>query len=469
MSPILLGIFLYVLAQLAIALYIARRRMRGETDYLLAGRRFGLGFATFTIFATWFGAETCIGAAGQVYGGGLSDSTADPFGYAACIFIMGAVFAVPLWRRKFTTFADLFHQRFSPGVERLVVLLLVPASILWAAAQVRALGQIVSSSSEINVELAIALAAAVVVVYTVYGGLLANASTDLVQGVVVIFGLVIVLVAVVDASGGVTTAAASVDPSRLQLFGGPDASSIEILERWAVPIFGSVLAQELVVVILASHTPQIARRASFLAGSLYLVVGLIPVAVGLLGTRLIPGLEESEQILPAVAEKYLSTTLYVIFIGAIVSAILSTVSGALLAAGALTAHNLVVPLNPRLNAENKVRVARVVVVIAGIAAFLLARHSGGVYELVEEASAFGSAGVFIAAVFGLFSRFGGPRAAYAALVVGTALWVGGHYVLDLTAPYVLALTAAFLAYVGVAMFERRYNGIDPVTKELHGT
>jgi len=469
MSPILSGIVVYVLAQLGIALYIARRRMRGENDYLLAGRRFGLAFATFTIFATWFGAETCIGAAGQVYAGGLSDSTADPFGYAACIFIMGAVFAVPLWRRKYTTFADLFHQRFSPGVERLAVLLLVPGSILWAAAQVRALGQIVSSSSEIDVELAIALAAAVVVIYTVYGGLLANASTDLVQGIVVIVGLAVVLFAVLDASGGLATATATVDPSRLHLFGGEDASPLAIIERWAVPIFGSVLAQELVVVILASHTPEIARRASFLAGSLYLVVGLIPVSIGLLGTSLIPGLEESEQILPAVAEKYLSTTLYVIFVGAIVSAILSTVSGALLAAGSLTAHNLVVPLKPQLHAADKVRIARIVVVVAGVVAFLLARHSGGVYELVEEASAFGSAGVFIAAVFGLFSRFGGPRAAYAALVVGTGLWVSGHYLFDLTAPYVLALTSALCVYVAVALFERRVELGDSVTAKLDGT
>ena len=453
MNPVLIGISIYVLAQLAIALVIARRHMRGESDYLLAGRRFGLGFATFTIFATWFGAETCIGAAGQVYAGGLSDSTADPFGYAACIFIMGAVFAVPLWRRRYTTFADLFHQRFSPGVERLAVLLLVPASILWAAAQVRALGQILSSSSTLDVELAIALAAAVVVIYTVYGGLLANASTDLIQGIVVIVGLLVVLVVVVDASGGVVTAASNVDPQRLRLFGAPDASPIEIIERWAVPIFGSVLAQELVVVILASHTPEIARRASYLAGSLYLVVGLIPVAIGLLGTTVLPGLEEAEQILPTIAQKYLSPVLYIVFVGAIVSAILSTVSGALLAAGALTAHNLVVPLRPQLAGTGKVKIARIVVVIAGVAAFLLARHSGGVYELVEEASAFGSAGVFIAAVFGLFSQFGGPRAAYAALIVGTGLWVSGHYVLDLTAPYVLSITAALIAYVSVALFE----------------
>jgi Na+/proline symporter len=206
--------------------------------------------------------------------------------------------------------------------------------------------------------------------------------------------------------------------------------------------------------VLASHSPQIARRASLLAGSLYLTVGLIPVAVGLLGTHLMPGLEESEQILPAVAQKYLSTGLYIVFVGAIVSAILSTVSGALLAAGALTAHNLVVPLKPHISAAGRVRAARIAIVGAGIVAFVLARHAEGVYQLVEEASAFGSAGVFIAATFGLFSRFGGPRAAYAALIAGTVVWISGHYMLQLATPYLLALVTALFAYLSVGLLEQ---------------
>jgi len=121
MSPMLIGIFGYVFVQLLIVIVLARRS-RNETDYLLAGRRLGTGFATFTIFATWFGAETFIGSAGAVYADGLGGSTADPFGYAVCLFLMGFFFAVPLWRRKLTTLADLFRRRFSIGVERFVLI-----------------------------------------------------------------------------------------------------------------------------------------------------------------------------------------------------------------------------------------------------------------------------------------------------------------------------------------------------------
>src|SRR5919106_4743669 len=117
MNLVFWGVLGYVLVQLAIGAVVSRR-IRTEADYLVAGRSLGYGLAIFTIFATWFGAETCIGAAGAIYENGLSGGSADPFGYALCLFFMAAVFAVPLWRRKLTTGADLFSQRYSPRHER---------------------------------------------------------------------------------------------------------------------------------------------------------------------------------------------------------------------------------------------------------------------------------------------------------------------------------------------------------------
>jgi Na+/proline symporter len=215
------------------------------------------------------------------------------------------------------------------------------------------------------------------------------------------------------------------------------------------------VAQELIAVILASHTPQVARRAAVLGGGIYLVFGLIPVFIGLVGAGLLPGLEHPEQLLPQIAQKYLGTLPYIVFVGAIASAILSTVAGALLAAAALVEHNLVVPLKPGLDNRTKVRVARAAVVGGGLFAYILARHAGGVYELVEQASAFGSSGVFTVVVLGLFTRLGRQRAAYAALTAGMATWLAGHYLLELPVAYLLSLAMAMTAYLAVAFIEPR--------------
>lgn len=454
MNTVLIGVSAYVAVQLLIGLLVSRR-IHTESDYLLAGRSLGLWTATFSIFATWFGAEACVGTAGKVYGEGLSGSAADPFGYALCLVLMGTIFAVPLWKRGYTTLADLFASRYSRGVERIAVLMMVPTSLGWAAAQIRAFGQVLSASSALEVELAMMIAAAVVIVYTAFGGLRADAITDLVQGIAIILGLGLILVLFTRDLGGVSALAANVQPERLRLFGGTEQSLLATLEVWAVPTLGSVVAPEMVSRILATRSPQIARRASVFGGGIYLVVGLIPVTLGLAAYTVMPGLADGEQLLPLLAREHLGTGLYVVFVGALISAILSTVDSALLAASALTSHNLIVPLVPGISERSKVRLARGGVVVFGVLAYVLALRSESIYELVAQASAFGGAGILIVVGFGLFSRVGGTASAYAALIAGAAVWFYGSYVQDLEYAYLSSIAASLLAYVLVAMIERR--------------
>jgi hypothetical protein len=77
----------------------------------------------------------------------------------------------------------------------------------------------------------------------------------------------------------------------------------------------------------------------------------------------------------------------------------------------------------------------------------------GVYELVETASALGSAGVFVTAVFALFTGFGGVRAAAATLVTGVVLYAGCSLV-ELLYPFLTSLAGALTVFVVVGLVER---------------
>lgn len=452
MTPALFAIVVFMLVQFGIGIWVSRR-IKTEDDYLVAGRRLGYPLAVFTIFATWFGAETVVGSAGVTYGEGVSLSSAEPFGYGLCLVLMGLVFAAPLWRRKLTTLADLFRQRYSVGVERLAALILIPTSILWAAAQVRAFGQVLSSASMLEVELAIAVAAGLTIAYTVFGGLMVDAITDMIQGAILSLGLVVVLVAVVHQLGGVGAAFDVVTRSeQIQLTGVGDQSLIETLEGWAVPVLGSVIATELVARVIATRSPTIAVRASVWAGVFYLAVGMIPVFVGLSASALLIAPGHAEEVLPAVARSLLPTALYAMFAGALLCAILSTVDSTLLVASGLLSHNLVVPLLAKPTEGVKVLLARVGVVAFGVIAYVLALRADGVYQLVQEASAFGSAGAVVTVSFGLFSRWGGAWTATATLLAGLVTYVGAN-VAGLAFPFLLSLAVSLTTYVGGAALE----------------
>lgn len=453
---LLISILAYVALQLAIGVVVSRR-IRGESDYLVAGRRLGPFIATATIFATWFGAETCIGSAGVIYHDGLAGGRADPFGYALCILFMGMFFAATFWRRKYITIADLFRTRFGAAAEKIAVLLMVPTSLLWAAAQVRAFGQIIAATSDFSVPVAITIAAGVVVAYTTMGGLLADAVADVVQGTVLIVGLVLTAIVVFAGTDGALAAAFEPERLRLTIDGEPHFA---IAEAWAIPIIGSLFAQELVSRTLASRSAEVARGACFVAAGVYLAVGLIPVLFGLAGPALVPNLEHGEQLLPHIAQEHLPPALSVIFIGALVAAILSTVDSSLLAASALTSHNLIAPLRKSADDQSKLRTARTLVIVFGLLAYAMALSAEGVYALVEEASAFGSSGLFAVIVLGMWSKRGGRLTACSTLVAGVVSYALFAYVLpamglELTFPYLLSLAVSVACYVLAMNLERR--------------
>lgn len=449
MNWLLLGILAYLAAQLAIGLWVSRR-VRNETDYILAGRSLGLGLGSFSIFATWFGAESIQGAAGTIYADGLSGSSADPLGYVTCILLVGLIFARPLWNRGFVTFGDLFRERYSPAVERFVILLIVPSSFIWSAAQVRAFGNVVSHASSLPLEWSIVAAALFVMLYTSVGGLLADAWTDMVQGLAIIVG-VCALAGVLLVSGELPRAIAQVPAERLMLLGDGTVPWFVTLEAWAVPIVGSMLAVELLSRILGCRSADVARRACLTGSGLYLAVGSIPALLGLCGPYLVPGLEDPEQLVPELARLHLGTWLYVPFAGALISAILSTVDSCLLAGSSLVTHNVVLQLWPDLSDRAKLRVSRLGVLLMGLLAFALALRSESIRDLVELASAFGSAGVFVVASFALFTRLGGPLSAFTGLTTGFVVWGAGAW-LAWPAPYVTALVASIATYMATVPF-----------------
>ena len=464
MTPALAAVLAYLALQLSVGVWVARR-ISSESDYLVAGRSLGYTLATFSIFATWFGAETTIGSAGTAYAEGVTLGSAEPFGYGLCLVLMGLVFAGPLRRRGLVTLADLYRQRYSPLVERTAAIVLVPGSVLWAAAQVRAFGTVLATSSAaLDVDLAIRLAAVFTVAYTMFGGLLADAINDFIQGILLIVGLVVILVAVMGQLGGIEgTVMAVREAGRIRLAASHAGPPLAVLEAWAIPVLGSVLATELVGRVVATRHEGIARTSSVAAGAMYVAVGSIPLLIGIVGPTVMPGLADPEQLLPTTARALLPTIGYALFAGGLVAAILSTVDSTLLTASSLLSHNLLVPAFRLTSERAKVLLARGCVMVFGALAYTLALRSESVFSLVEQASAFGSAGAVVTVTFGLFTRIGGAWAAFTTLVAATATYLAGSYG-GAPYPFLLSLGAALGTYLLVAAAER--TGLVPVPGDV---
>ena len=451
------AIVAYVLIQLAVGVW-ASRRMTGEADYLVAGRTLGPMVLAVSLFATWFGAETVMGASAAVAEGGLAQSRAEPFGYMLALLLMGLLVAGKLRAGRWMTLADFFRDRFGPTAETLCVIANVMVSITWAAAQMTALALIVASLAGLPVGVTLAGAALLVIVYTALGGLMGDVVTDVIQGGVLILGLMLLLGAMILRAGGPAEAIALVDPAALSLV-APDEGWLSRLDAWAVPVLGSLVAVEAISRFLGARSPEAARTGAFGGAGLYLVVGLIPVAIGLIAPGLGVGAGVGEKLIPELARELLSPVLMVLLVGALLSAILSTVDSNILASGGLLTRNLLDRLRPGMTDRQRLLSARVVTALAGLLAWAVAAGGAGIYELIEWTSALGTSGVLIAFLFGAWSRIGAGAAAVGAILAGfasnavTMVWPALRGAEPMDRAFLLSVVVSLVAYLALAALQ----------------
>ena len=383
MSWLLAAILAYLALQVAIGVWIARR-IHSESDFLVAGRTLGYPLLVLSVFATWFGAESVLASSARVHREGFALTEAEPVAYGLCLLLAGLVFAAPLWRRGLTTLADLFRERYSPAVERAAALIMIPSSMFWAGAQLRGFAHVLGAVTPLDTTVLMIVAAAVCVVYTMFGGLLADAVTDLVQGIVIVVGLATLVAFVVLRRGGFAATVAAIEPAHVEVFGNrAGLGALGLLEEWAIPVFGSVVAVELVSRMIAARSPVVARRGTVAAGAIYITVGLMPVFLGLTAAGMLPALADSEQFLPELARLVLPPAAFVLFAGAVISAILSTVNTILLTSAGLVSHNLAAPLLHITSDRAKLMLARGGVAVFGVVALVLALTGAGIGAMVE--------------------------------------------------------------------------------------
>ena len=404
---------------------VASTRIRNATDFVVAGRRLGLGLCTFTLFATWFGGGTLIGAAGASYAGGLNAVAADPFGAALCLLLAGAFYVRLLRRLRLLTVPDFFRRRFGRPAEVLSAIVILPAYIGWVGSQLLAVGTVLSAMAGLPFIASILIAAAIVLAYTVLGGMWGVTLTDFFQGLVLIAAICVLLPIVLGEAGGISTVLGSLPEGRTRFL--PTGGLLEWLffvQAWLVIGLGNIPGQDLMQRALSSKSERVAQWAAYFGGSLYLVVGLIPVALGMIGSVLMPGLQNPEEIVPLLAMEYLPPVGLALFLGALFSALMSSADSGLLAPASVFGQNIVRNLAPDMKEKEVLVAVRVGVVIFCGLALAVALWFQSVYSLMVESWSVLMVGLFGPLTLGMYwKKMNGPGAV-SGIAAGLVVWLG---------------------------------------------
>ncbi len=448
-------IALYLLLTLLVGWW-ASHRVHNTRDFAVAGSNLPLLVAASALFATWFGSETILGASSEFVEHGLLGVIEDPFGAALCLLLVGAFFARPLYRLQILTFNDFFRMRFSRTAELVSALFMIPSYFGWIAAQLVALAVMFQVLAGIPLVYGIISGALIVVFYTFIGGMWAVSVTDAIQTVVIISGLFILSSLLLRQIGDWETIL-SATPTRFFRF-IPDPgwhNYAHYLAAWITIGLGSIPQQDVFQRVMAARNVDTAVRASYLAGLLYLTIGLLPLFISLCASILYPGIGagDAQGLIPALVMRHGNLGLQILFFGALVSAILSTTAGAMLAPATVLGENIIRPLLESPSDQLMLRAMRLSVVFVGVCSALMAMASANIYDLVAQSSALSLVSLFVPLVGGLYWKRSSDTGALMAMGAGMTTWIGAEFLVHSEIPSLLWGTlAAIIGMIAGSLF-----------------
>lgn len=434
MSALFFFVILYILVTVGIGLY-ASLRVKTSTDYVLAGRSLPIYVTIATVFATWFGAEAVLGVSGTfaTEGGNLHEIVADPFGAGLCLVFVGLFFAGPLYRMQLTTIADFYRRRYSRAVELLISVAICISYLGWVSAQVIALGVVISevSGGSIDQGMGMVLGILSVMAYTVFGGMLSVAVTDFVQMVVIIIGIIIAafLVSAKVDGGASAVFQYAADNDKFKFW--PEFSLFPILafiSSFITLALGSIPQQDVFQRVMSAKSEKSAVWGTVIGGSFYILFCFIPVFIAIAATMIDPSyltIEDTDSILPNFFINHMPVWVQIILFGALLSAIMSTASGTLLAPSAIFAENI---LKETFNLSEKslLLALRICVTVFGVIVYLYAYLGDvlelSVFEMVENAYMVTLCGAFVPLAFGVYWKRSTNIGALVSIGLGVSSW-----------------------------------------------
>lgn len=351
--------------------------VKNQDDFMVAGRRLSAKVLVGTLLATWIGSGSIIGGAGLAYSKGLSAFWFDLGAWLAIIvlyLIAGRV-------RRFAqyTVPDILETRYNRWARLLATVVTIIAYTAIVSYQFRAGGMVLNMVTGISFDLGVILTALFVIGYTVLAGMISVAYTDVVNGIIMVLGLVIALPFMLNNVGGWDGLQAALPPTHFEPLG-----NMTLLEAlgYTLPTLLLLLGESgMYQRFFSARDERAARRSviGWILGTIFLESLIVVLAV--VGHGLYRDIDPEMVILHSVKNS-LPVVVGCLALAAIVAVIVSTADSFLLVPATNFTRDIYQRfLDPDISQKRIVVVSRIAVVILGLVAFLQLRFFESVLKM----------------------------------------------------------------------------------------
>ena len=373
-------VYLGILAALAIW---SRRETHTLSGFYLAGKKLPFWVVAFSTNATGESGWLLLGLSGMGYLVGVQAYwvvVGEIAGIAASWWLISRRLKALGDETDSITVPDVLTAKFANKSHRdliriVAVLIIVVMVTTYVTAQMVATGKAFSSFLGMNYETGVIVGSVFIIGYTFVGGYKAVSYTDVVQGVLMLLGLIAVPAAAIIASGGwgeVTLSLAQQDPALLDMFAisnAPAFIGIASLVAVGLPFLG---VPQLLIRYMSARDDGEIRKARVMSVIMLLVFTAGAVTTGVAGRALYPGLTDHETIFPVISNNLFPPVISGMLLVVVLSAIMSTVDSLLLlASSAIVRDTYQQIMGSKETDERLANYGKVFTVIIGIIAVVL--------------------------------------------------------------------------------------------------
>lgn len=362
-------IIAYLAVVVAYGLYIGKKRVKTSEGFVTAGRSLPLWIVIGTLIATWFGAGSITGCANIVYTrgiiGGLIYQYATPIGLIVVFLIAGKIRAA-----ENTTISALFKEKYGTYASILATIFIVLSYIGITSYQFKGAGYVLNIVTGMSVEVGTVLAAVIIILLTVTGGLTSVAYTDAISALLVFVSFLIAIPYLLHQSGGLGGLIAQI-PHEYFTWSGADNNS---LTTWGVLVATSFLAmgdQNLFIRFNATKNRTEATKscALFIVGAV--ILGTMTVLIEAFSIPYLRDIKPDTALL-MIAMNHLPFFVGGLILAAAISFMITTGDSFMLSAATSLAHDVVTPyITKNHDEKHKLKMVRILVVVCGLLAYVL--------------------------------------------------------------------------------------------------
>ncbi len=462
----------YLLAMLAFGWW-GKSRTKNNSDFLVAGRRLGPFLYTGTMAAVVLGGASTVGGVGLGYKFGISGMWL-VVAIGVGVLLLSLLFAPTLQKLKIYTVSQMLSLRYGQETTKVSGIVMLAYTIMIAATSTGAYATVFVVLFDWDRWLSIAVGGAIVLAYSTIGGMWSITLADQVQFLIQTVGVFLLMLPFAwNAAGGMSGIQDRVEASFFQWNG---IGVQTIITYFVVYTLGLLIGQDIWQRVFTARTPQVARWGGVSAGIYCIIYGVAGAMIGLAARVALPNINIADLgkdvVYAEVAQSLLPIGIGGFVLAAAVAAMMSTASGALIAAATVARKDVVpyvaswfgksIDTSDSSNPEHDVNANRMYVLGLGVVVIAISIVVNDVVFALTIAYDILVGGLLVAIIGGLVWKRGTGLGAAWSMAVGCSLTVvmlvlyatgvipsaDGIYANE---PIYFGLLASLVAYVVVSL------------------